>query len=844
MSTPVGAAARRATGRAVALLAVVLLGLSLVVAPQPSAARAGARGAAPAAAPVVAASASGVRVELEQVGPAALVPGSQLLVRVRVENLTDAPVSGVRARLFVDSPVLADRSAVTAWAAGEGVQGGDRFTGVSGAEQPLSGSLAPGASTEVSFSVDADELRLGSDFGPRGITVDVLDSQLQRLDALRSFLVWMPQGAPATTAGLTVLAPVTGGVLDVSTGQLPEASVDALTGPDGRLSRLLLATAVPSATLVLDPALLGPFAQTSGASSSASSASTASAASSSASPAAPTDGTGGQGGATTASSSPTTSAAGSGQLVEGRSEETSASTQTWLAQLEGRTSGGVAVLPRGDTDVQGTVAAQTPGLLQLAVGQAVSSATETTGTAPSSVVLSPADSTAAPGPLVVSAAQTAAAAAATVTGPATRSATATATAGTSPSGSADSGATGPVLLLDADSVSGAAAAGVAGTAPGVVSLTTTAGDGSAVSVRAVLADGTDSALLAQSTTVGGSASTTDGSSTTGQDVTSPAATAARLLADTAVAALSGSTGSALVLALPRAWDPDPSAVSTALGPVGSAPWVRSSPLADLLASAGSAPSLAVDPSAAVDPSGDALPADGLQAASAAVATAQTAADLVTDRSALLDPVQRSAVAAASLGWRSQQDSWRVALTGLSTEAQGLSSAVAVVPGSPVFAINKRVNLPVTVRNSLSQEAVVTVQLRSNSYRLLPGAAEQVTIPAGSQVTAQLPVRALASGDSSLTVLLRSPVDGRLVGVPAALTVRVRADWEGRGVAAAAAAAVLVLVGGVVRTVVRVRRRPRAPVVRSAEEADGDAPPRPRARETQPPSRDPEEADRG
>ncbi|TNM69048.1 hypothetical protein FHN55_04395 [Streptomyces sp. NP160] len=810
----------RAGGRASGQRLVVLLGAAAValgpmgLAAPAAGAPAPVRGG-PLTGLTTAVGPTGVGVDLEQLGPTALTPGSQLVVRVRVTNTSAAALTGARSRLFVDSPVLSSRAALDAWAAGQGVQGGDRFAGVDGAEQPLGRSLAPGESTDVDFSVDADQLQLGGEFGPRGITVDVLDSSLQRLTALRTFVVWLPQGgqgaAPAT-APLTVVAPVTAGAPDVSTGQLPEARVEEQLG---RLRDLLPAMSLQSTSLVVDPALLGPFAQPAqqepSVSASGSTAGTPSGSpSGSASPGPPSSASSATGAATTPpaqGSDPTstadpTSAGGTGDvpdLVAGTTEETSPDLQTWVDVLLARTGGRAAALPQGDTDVVATGAAGTSDLLALAVSQARTAL----GGDDDQVLLWPADlSAAAPQPLVTEAAAAA---------PSASASSSSDGAGSTP---------GPAVLVDARSVPGGV--GANGTGPSTATLTTTTASGTA-SATGVLVDATASSLLASAAA--------DGSPV------DPAEASARLLADTAVSAVGGG---GVVLALPRSWDADPSAMATVLGPVSSAPWVRATPLPDLLASAPTAAPLDVTQARAVaadqGTTGAPLSAAGLNAAQGAVAAAETVAPVVQDPAGqreLLEPVELSAAAAASLGWRDDPQGWQRALDQLSETAARLRDGLEVVQGSPTTVISSRVNLPVNVRNTLAQPATVFVHLQSGNIRLIPRDPVELTIAPGTQQQAQIPVRAAASGDTSVTVYLTDAA-GNQIGEPEPLRVRVRADWEGRGVAIAAGVAGLVFVGGVVRTVVRVRRRPAPPVVRSAEEADADGPP----------TRRPEESTRG
>ncbi len=770
--------------RVLGALAVGALGLVPLLVPAVSAPASAALPAVlPAAVTTTAVPASGVAVDLEQVQPTALVPGSDLVVRVRVTNARTTPLDGARVRLFVNSPVLSDRAQVAAWAAGEGVQGGDRFVGVDGSELPLDTDLAPGASTEMTFTVDADQLRLDDQFGARGITVDVLDSSLQRLDALRSFVVWMPQGAPPASAGLTVLAPVVAGAPDTGTGQLPLDVLEPQVTGDGRLARVIGSVTTPATSLVVDPSVLGPYAR---------SAEDPTGAGATASPS-PTP-TGSASATTAETPTATASPSTTGTLVAGGEGDAPTTVQGWRSRLLALSPGGVAALPQGDTDVAGVLGAGTTDLLSLAVAQSTTAATTAAGTPPATELVWPVAPVRA-SQLVLAAAS-----------------------------AAQDGAT-PSVVVDAAAVPGAVSA--QGTAASTAVVQATASDGStSAPVRAVLVDPTDSALLLSATQPAGDGSGAD-----------PAEVGARLVADTAVAAAAGAGGQeqGLVLALPRTWDPDPVAASTVLSPLSSAPWVRNQPLTDLLAAGttGNPVPVGDDATPAAAEVSAVLPTDGLVAVQSTVDAVRRAGALVEDPSALDDPVETSAVAAASAGWASQQDAWRTALGGLAKRREQLQSAVAVVPGSQIFAVNSNVDLPVTIRNDLPQSAVVWVSVSTRSLRLQPGEAQRVVVPAGSTQTAQLPVKAVASGDLSLAVVLTDEA-GQQVGSTEALQVRVRADWESRGIAVAVVVVVLVFVGGVVRTVVRVRRRPAPPVVRTAEEADGDGPP----------TRRPEESTRG
>jgi hypothetical protein len=345
------------------------------------------------------------------------------------------------------------------------------------------------------------------------------------------------------------------------------------------------------------------------------------------------------------------------------------------------------------------------------------------------------------------------------------------------------------VVLDAASVPGAAEAGSAGTPPARVTL---AGrDGGRGATAGLLVDPGLSASFVQ-----GSAAAADGR----------AAAVARLLADTAVAAAAprgDRPAPSVLLAAPRDWDPDPAAATAELAALDTAPWVRAKPLADLL-STPSAATLRLPEHSASSPG--ALPADGLAQAASAVQRARVAAGVFKDPGPTTTAFEERAVAAASSAWRADLSTWRRQVADLSASADQLANGVQVLQGSAVTAISSRVNLPITLRNDLKETATVVVSLRSNSLRVRPGDPKTVDVPAGSQQQLVLPIRALASGDTQLSVVL-STRDGQRVGAPATLSVRVRADWEGRGVLVVAVVLGAVLVLGFVRTARRVRRRP-------------------------------------
>jgi Family of unknown function (DUF6049) len=104
--------------------------------------------------------------------------------------------------------------------------------------------------------------------------------------------------------------------------------------------------------------------------------------------------------------------------------------------------------------------------------------------------------------------------------------------------------------------------------------------------------------------------------------------------------------------------------------------------------------------------------------------------------------------------------------------QGKLRQVRIVDSSRVTLGGKAGDVPVSVRNDLPQE--VTVRLRASAP-----AEDQVTIapykqlinvPAKSQVTVRIPVRAAAAGSKTLTLWLTTPQGAPLPGPATSLTV--------------------------------------------------------------------------
>ena len=246
------------------------------------------------------------------------------------------------------------------------------------------------------------------------------------------------------------------------------------------------------------------------------------------------------------------------------------------------------------------------------------------------------------------------------------------------------------------------------------------------------------------------------------------------LAETAmIAAEPASTSRALVAAPPRRWDPSLTLADTLLNETATAPWLRPATLASIVAD-GPAPG---SPKRRAPPS-------NLSRGELTGALLRHVRDELVTHVRLLDSIlttggkgylSTAVDAVESSAWRGGRRAQRPAAQLLRRELSFVSGKLAQVKitvSSRVTLGGKAGDVPVSVRNNLSQ--TVTVQVRARA-----SADDQVTIapykrlvkvPAKSQVPVRIPVRAAAAGSKTLTLWLATPEGAPLPGAPATLTV--------------------------------------------------------------------------
>lgn len=145
---------------------------------------------------------------------------------------------------------------------------------------------------------------------------------------------------------------------------------------------------------------------------------------------------------------------------------------------------------------------------------------------------------------------------------------------------------------------------------------------------------------------------------------------------------------------------------------------------------------------------------------------------------------------------------------------GSQSAIAAVPqdipsvhiiaGSNINLLATDAKIPVRIKNDFNSDLKVHVHAVADNGRLTIPVPVEISIPANTAVNAQLPVKAIGSGDVQLTVWLET-FSGLRIGDSVKVNVNVNSDAEGLILFGFGASIVVLGVFGVLRTL-RKRRK--------------------------------------
>lgn len=194
---------------------------------------------------------SAVDLTLTSLDPTSLAPGGTLTARVRVTNTSEESLDAASLELRTRSSRVTDRAQLSQW---EGLTGPDT------AGEPVASSdptvIAPGDSATLQIRVPAEDLGFSGEsylWGTRRISLTLSTSDGPQ-DAIRTFVVWRPEGASGSITE-SVLLPMTGTDPGAAAAD-PSAYADSAAS--GHLASLQALAGREDVDWWLDPQLLDP----------------------------------------------------------------------------------------------------------------------------------------------------------------------------------------------------------------------------------------------------------------------------------------------------------------------------------------------------------------------------------------------------------------------------------------------------------------------------------------------------------------------------------------------------------------------------------------------------------
>ncbi|GAA5195044.1 hypothetical protein GCM10025773_00100 [Microbacterium jejuense] len=172
-----------------------------------------------------------------------------------------------------------------------------------------------------------------------------------------------------------------------------------------------------------------------------------------------------------------------------------------------------------------------------------------------------------------------------------------------------------------------------------------------------------------------------------------------------------------------------------------------------------------------------------------------------------------------VGWVGDPE-WPTVLAEHRAATRTTLDSVSLLPTTPTNLFGSRAPLQFWVRNDLPYPVNLVLYTTPDNLRLDVQGETPVIATPQSNTRVDVPVQArVGRGEVTLTLQLRSPAFVA-IGEPETVDINVWADWEGVGITALAVVIGSLVVVGVVRTVLRMRRRGRP--VDAASPGDGEA----------------------
>ena len=192
----------------------------------------------------------------------------------------------------------------------------------------------------------------------------------------------------------------------------------------------------------------------------------------------------------------------------------------------------------------------------------------------------------------------------------------------------------------------------------------------------------------------------------------------------------------------------------------------------------------------------------LATASKTVSTTQNMVSIYNEPAKIAGSTLRLTEVATSSAWR--QGKFMVVIDDVGCRNKIIGNMLRTLPSSTINLIDSSAHLPVRVSNDTSQPAKVTIHLRPSRSLLRSKGDTTAVIPANSQTTVMVPVNAVGSGDIDVKVSMKNAL-GQPVGSSSTVHMRVRANWESWFTWGLGGVFSVLMVAGIVRTIHRGRR---------------------------------------
>ncbi|KZE89754.1 hypothetical protein AVP41_02556 [Microbacterium sp. TNHR37B] len=183
------------------------------------------------------------------------------------------------------------------------------------------------------------------------------------------------------------------------------------------------------------------------------------------------------------------------------------------------------------------------------------------------------------------------------------------------------------------------------------------------------------------------------------------------------------------------------------------------------------------------------------------------ATILEDPTLITGPERARVLQLLGNGWRGN-DEWSVAVATHATDTQATLDAVSIVRSPDINLLGASAPLAFSVRNDLPWPVSLVLAVEPRDPRIVVQDTTAFTAGAAQATRVDVPVEArVGNGDSSLSLQLWSPSLVK-IGGSVTIDVAVRAEWETIGVVVMSVLVATFIILGLIRTVVRIRRRRR------------------------------------